>query len=338
MKFGFINSARGIAILMVISVHISQIYHFKSDTMKLFFDYGQMGVQLFFIASAFTLCISHDSRKTENHATTNFYIRRFFRIFPIYYLGIILYYFLNSYFKDSNSYTPKNILANIVFLHGLIPSANNSIVPGGWSIGTEMLFYTVFPFLHKFLFSGYLMIKSIFIIFICYFLFLFFKINITNNSFLYFNILVQLPVFIIGILYYNYNKKISLLNAIFIFIAFTVISFYFWKIKSFIFVPLLSGISFCGLIKILEKTFINNIIFQKIGMVSYSIYIIHFILAFYLLDPTEKLQNMLLYLILTIVTCYPVALILERYLEKPFINLGNKIIKHRDKTLIKDTL
>ena len=98
MKYTFINSARGIAIIMVIIVHASQLYHFKNSTIKMLFDYGQMGVQLFFIASAYTLCLSSEKRKDEENTLTNFYTRRFFRIFPIYYLGIILYFFFKFIF------------------------------------------------------------------------------------------------------------------------------------------------------------------------------------------------------------------------------------------------
>ena len=144
MKYSFINSARGIAILMVIIVHTSQLYIFKNIFVKLLFDYGQMGVQLFFIASAYTLCLSAEKRINEKSAIKNFYIRRFFRIFPVYYLGIILYFILNFYFKDVGNYTTKNIFSNVFFIHGIVPSANNTIVPGGWSIGAEILFYLIF--------------------------------------------------------------------------------------------------------------------------------------------------------------------------------------------------
>lgn len=321
MKYSFINSARGIAIIMVIVVHISQLYYFRSELIKSLFDYGQMGVQLFFVASAYTLCLSSESRKDKKDEISNFYIRRFFRIFPIYYLGIVLYFILNFYFKNTDSYTLKNVFTNIIFVHGLIPSANNTIVPGGWSIGTEMLFYLVFPFLHRFLFSGYFAPKSIFIITLCYCTVYVLHIRIANNSFWYFNILLQLPIFIVGIFYFKYQHRLTLLYAIFIFTVFTFISFYLWHSKMFVFVPLASGISFCGLIKILEKTFINSIVFQKIGIVSYSIYISHFIFAFYFLGTVSRLRDVLLYILITIVFCYPLALLLEKYIENPFITL-----------------
>lgn len=329
MKYSFINSARGIAILMVIIVHISQLYHFKNSNIKLLFDYCQMGVQLFFIASAYTLCLSAEKRKDEYFQISNFYIRRFFRIFPIYYFGIIVYFFLNYYLKDIHNYTFRNLFANITFIHGIIPSANNTIVPGGWSIGTEMLFYLMFPFVHKFILSNFLILKTMLLISGFYLIIIAVQSNMTNNSFAYFNIIVQMPVFITGILYYKYEKKLSLLSAIMLFCVFTFISLYLWRIDMFLFVPFISGISFCGLIKILEKTIFDLKLLQKLGVVSYSLYITHFILAFYIFKPTENIVLFAIYILMTIFICYPFALFLEKYLELPFIRMGNRIINYR---------
>ena len=39
------------------------------------------------------------------------------------------------------------IAANALFLHAWFPTALNSLVTGGWSIGDEMMFYLLVPFL-----------------------------------------------------------------------------------------------------------------------------------------------------------------------------------------------
>jgi peptidoglycan/LPS O-acetylase OafA/YrhL len=59
MKYPHIDSARGIAILMVILIHTAQSVHQAVLDFKfiphIIHEYGQMGVQLFFVVSAFTL-------------------------------------------------------------------------------------------------------------------------------------------------------------------------------------------------------------------------------------------------------------------------------------------
>ena len=150
-KFQQIDILRGLAILMVIIVHVSQII--SGDLVfKFIFAYGQMGVQMFFLASAFTLSYSMDYRHEEKNAIKFFFLRRFFRIAPGYYVGIIIYFLISlllNHLSISDSlginHDPKNIIINILFLNGLLPEENNNVVPGGWSIGTEMIFYLIFP-------------------------------------------------------------------------------------------------------------------------------------------------------------------------------------------------
>lgn len=327
MKFSFINSARGIAILLVMTLHVSSLINME-DSKKLvqfFFKYGQLGVQFFFIASAYTLCLSADHRKNEQHAVRNFYIRRYFRIAPVYYLGIIIYFLIHYITNNDSAYDFNNISANVLFIHGFIPSANNSIVPGGWSIAAEMIFYLIFPLLHYFLFKGHLLLKVLLISLICFIGVYLFDIQVDNNRFWYYNIVVQLPVFLVGIAYYKYQNHITLKSGYLLFTVFTVITAIFWYYKCFAFVPVISGISFCGMLKILEKTRLNHIVFQKIGKVSYSIYIVHFIFAYHLLPEKKEFIWLIPYLLLTFLLSYFISVLMERYIEKPFIRLGAKL-------------
>ena len=153
-KYAYIDAMRGFAILLVILVHTSQSIADKTPAV-MSAALGQFGVQLFFVASALTLCLSYEQRLDEKHRLVAFLLRRWFRIAPLYLIGILLYFLVSAYreiylglFCDFyRDYTLLNILSNVLLLHGLIPSANNNVVPGGWSIGTEVLFYLMFPLL-----------------------------------------------------------------------------------------------------------------------------------------------------------------------------------------------
>lgn len=362
MKKKYIDSIRGVAILMVILVHSSQSIANLNLGLKVLSVYGQMGVQLFFLASAYTLCLSSTNRINESNPIKKYTIRRFFRIAPAYYIGIFIYFLLSAFqnlriyneLKPDSQYSILNIFTNITFIHGFYPPANNNIVPGGWSIGTEIAFYIIFPLLYKistrkklykikfFIFWVFLsLIFSQATIFLVYF---FTNFTLTNtNYFLYLNIITQLPVFCIGIGYYFIEAKLKRTNFtvdFLIFLLITLISiFFYWKIniehfKSF--VPFISGISFIFLFKIFRNNeILNHPILMKIGKLSYSMYLIHFVFAWHLkllfLDKLTKLfdPNFLLVLVFlcSVLCSFLVSLLSHKYIEKPFINIGRLIIK-----------
>ncbi len=362
MKLKFIDSTRGIAILMVILVHTSQKIDSLDFLTSVIASYGQMGVQLFFIASAYTLCLSSFKRDKENLPLVKFGIRRYFRIAPAYYLALLGYLFISLILSKLQSgefilaekYTFKNILSNIFFIHGFYPPANNNIVPGGWSIGTEIAFYSIFPALiyiakvtlttsrkkiFAFVFFGILFsqLMLMLLVFIGY--------NISNNNFIYFNIINQLPVFLIGIGYFFLSKRSGFLlnwklNFIF-FILFSLLSVlpgYSGVDYYFSFIPTISGISFVFLIELIKKfNFLNPKILIRIGQVSFSMYLIHFIFAqlitgflaskFIVLNGTVSL---LVFYLLSVFLTFGFALLSEKFIEKPSIEFGKKLIRKID--------
>lgn len=363
MKLVYIDSLRGIAILMVILVHVSLCVHHLPYSINLLSKYGQMGVQLFFIISALTLFLSLSYDKNYNSNKGDFFIKRFFRIAPMYYFGILFYFSLQTVKYSIQletvtfppNYTTLNIISNMIFVHGFYPSANNNIVPGGWSIGTEMAFYLLIPSLF-YIFQklkikyGFkiLFITLVTIIFSIYGVELYMlsqDFTIKNNSFLYFNLLNQLPVFLIGIiLFYWQGKSYFFKNkSLFLFLLFTALALYLLSINikiSYIFMPLLSSLSFLFLFTLFkENHYLNRKLLRRIGELSFSIYIIHFLFAIEVSHQLEKLLNpilnpimMLLFLFLVTTTCsYFLALLTEKFIEKPGIALGKKIIKLRKK-------
>jgi len=145
----YLDGLRGIAILLVIMIHTSQIVPGLPTPVRNLTFYGVRGVQLFFIVSGLTLTISHRDKVFH---LANFAARRFFRIAPMFYLGAVLYVGLGLVthlrFAPQNP-TWSEVLATLTFVHGWSVEANNKIVPGGWSIAAEAMFYVLFPILLK---------------------------------------------------------------------------------------------------------------------------------------------------------------------------------------------
>jgi peptidoglycan/LPS O-acetylase OafA/YrhL len=360
-KLDYIDIARGIAILMVILVHTSQAVNGISQLVDDIDRYGQMGVQLFFVASAYTLCFSSVKRAEEKQPLISFLIRRFFRIAPLYYVAIIAYFLAESNMHilalikmPYSLYNFETIAANILFIHGFVPSANNNIVPGGWSIGTEMAFYLIFPILFDWFDRAYkqagiiglygLVGLSILLnIGVQLLLQQLFAVKIDDNSFIYYNLIDQLPVFLLGmIIFFHHHYKIpiqlSMPIQIAIFMAVTVAgmlllpSKQYWLVATFL--PVTAGTSFVFLLNILRELKYSNIFLAEIGRVSYSVYIFHFVFAWYLVPGiglTLKkgiLPELLLVCSMGLVTrlSFDIAKLSQKYIETPGIGIGKTLI------------
>jgi peptidoglycan/LPS O-acetylase OafA/YrhL len=153
-KFDFIDALRGLAILGVFVCHLSDHLPGLPASLGRVLLQGGIGVQLFFIASALTLFLSLDARRAdESRPILNFFIRRFFRIVPLFTLAVLFYALCfggNSFdARVPSALSRGSFLSTLTFTNGWSPWWINQIVPGGWSIAVEMNFYLMVPFLHR---------------------------------------------------------------------------------------------------------------------------------------------------------------------------------------------
>ena len=144
-RYAYIDALRGYAILMVIAIHTSQAFPDLPKSLATVLSQGARGVQLFFVTSALTLSMSWVAR---NESATDFYIRRFFRIAPMFWLAIPFFVWLDG--TDPSLYAPdgigfRHIAMTAMFVHGFWPDTITSVVPGGWSVADEVIFYALFP-------------------------------------------------------------------------------------------------------------------------------------------------------------------------------------------------
>ena len=89
MRIKEIDIMKCIAILGIIMVHTAQKFKAMPETIMLLCCFGQMGVQIFFMFSAYSLCLSKNAK--TSFINKNYYLKRFLRLVPGYWIGIVLY-------------------------------------------------------------------------------------------------------------------------------------------------------------------------------------------------------------------------------------------------------
>ncbi|HSI60507.1 MAG TPA: acyltransferase [Ideonella sp.] len=144
-----IDALRGYAVLGVVLVHSSGFVPAESPTLRMLMALGVHGTSLFFLVSAMSLCLSWQARSAhEPRPVLAFYIRRFCRIAPMFYAAMVLYLVLDG--MSPRYWAPDglqwwHVASTALFAHGVHPETINAVVPGGWSVAAEMGFYLILP-------------------------------------------------------------------------------------------------------------------------------------------------------------------------------------------------
>jgi peptidoglycan/LPS O-acetylase OafA/YrhL len=361
-KFDYVDAIRGFAILAVMAVHVGQqIAHLPfalSEVTRL----GNIGVQLFFVASAFTLSLSMSRRKSfEKKPARNYFLRRYFRIAPMYYFGIVMYYVLRVIYKGTlqpEGYDLLSVITNFTFTHGFSPDTFNYIVPGGWSIAVEFSFYLIFPTLFKIIKNERHVFVFIFATIILAFVGApvwdaIYGVDSNLHSFKYYVFTTQYSNFGFGILLYflwkrtdqiqkyvNRSRKVISLFWFFIGAAVFVIAYMLNAIPNYYLIkPTIYSMSFLffslSLINYEWRVFVNQFSI-RIGQLSYSLYITHFVFAWFVvpeimrLSPIQFSSSIIRFsisYILTLGLSFLFALATNHFVENKGIQMGKDIIR-----------
>ncbi len=146
-----LDGLRGLAILLVVLCHyISNVPHGRSHSLGsmagTFLGLGGSGVDLFFILSGFLIGgILLDSKQSPNYYPT-FYLRRFHRIFPLYYSWIFIFAALS--FANPQFHLQTSYWVYLTYVQNYLPQRSPMEfvwLAITWSLGVEEQFYLVAP-------------------------------------------------------------------------------------------------------------------------------------------------------------------------------------------------
>ncbi|MFW3346081.1 acyltransferase family protein [Aliarcobacter butzleri] len=288
------------------------------------FKLSGFAVDMFFVVSGFLIFWSYENDQNNK----NFYIKRFFRIFPLYVFLIVLQTLFFIGFSDGKVIEiVKYFVVNIFFLNFLAPSIGytlsglevNAINGSLWTLKNEVAFYVIVPLIFM-LYKrfGIILLLIMYILSVIYM----FIVNFIGMEKLLVQFPAQLRLFLVGIICYIIFKKFNKNNIyLAVLISFLLVVLF----KDIIYFKYMIYPMCIGIFVIFCAYFIKYI---KVDFdFSYSFYILHFpviqLALYFGINPTNP--------IISFLTLFTVILILsylsEKYIEKKFIKIGKDIIK-----------
>lgn len=141
---------RGVCAVLVMLYHYSTEYIGVLPASNFLARMGIYAVGIFFVLSGVSLTVTYAARLASWMDVAGFFIRRFFRLAPLYAFLILLNIFVSyvqSVISGSVWQGPPftHVLANLSLLFGVFRMPY--LLAGGWSLGAEVVYYLLFPIL-----------------------------------------------------------------------------------------------------------------------------------------------------------------------------------------------
>jgi peptidoglycan/LPS O-acetylase OafA/YrhL len=361
--FPNLNGVRCIAALLVVFHHLEQAKHAFGIAniyeVPIIQHAGRLGVGLFFVLSGFliTYLLLDERGRFGNVDTRKFYLRRIFRIWPIYFLIIGLSFFVFPhfdllYFPGTTEKLEAHAIERLTLLLLVLP--NYAFVlydlpywcAQTWSIGVEEQFYYLWPWLIKY------PKKRIFII--LFFLLVSALILWTGIHFLQAE--RQIETAIISTFIGQFRIQTMALGGICAWLVYNdknqILQFIFRKdmqaiVYSLLLILFFSGIHFVGFLEVYAVFFaffvlnvscnpnslvnLENRVMNHLGKISYGLYIYHvFVIVIIInvfrtyLPAINGLEYQIVVYLLTIIFSVVVASLSYSYLEKPLLAFKDK--------------
>jgi peptidoglycan/LPS O-acetylase OafA/YrhL len=378
--FPGLNGLRFFAAFAVVVTHIELVKHFqgyptfwvensvqefslKYFLQRIVFEAGALGVYFFFVLSGFliTYLLLTEKAKTGTVAIKKFYWRRVLRIWPLYYLIVILGFFVIPYIttggfnftnKELNEHYGLNLFLYLIIFPNVAHAMFNPVplISQTWSIGVEEQFYIIWPVLAKKAKNIFKMLLVVFSIMIGIkvFILLLFKLGYGSNTLLIlkkFFAMSKIECMTIGgmgayfLFHYQekfksiiYHKAVLPLSLIGIpvLLLFTPNQLQdgVHLVYSVLFLFIIANVS--GNPNSFLK--LENKVFNFLGKISYSIYMYHFMLipfVFYLfkkigIEPSNQLiPQLIMYVSITGLSVL-VSWLSFTYFEGWFLKLKTK--------------
>lgn len=344
MRYAYLDGLRGLAILGVVATHIGQVVQGLPSGVSSNLIWGIRGVQLFFMVSALTLLLV---TKPETFSLSDFAARRFFRIAPMFYLAAAFYTvaaYTGWIVPRGGPPSVMDVGLTFAFLHGFNPDGINNVVPGGWSIACEAIFYALFivilPCASSVKRSMALVAGAMVLTCIALLASFALKKSVSSSGildFFHFNFLMNCLPFAFGFLNFALLKKFchedwllrraGSMQAIFLVCILAYGAIAPNTVAAEVpFAFLLAGFVFFVAIK--PPAILVGRPFQLLGELSFSVYLVHFVVIHTVAmnwRPRSPAVDLLAVSTMTFAGSIVLAIFCHKFIERPFITLGRRL-------------
>lgn len=334
---------RGLAAFGIMVYHMVLFNFGEVDASSVLAKVKIFGVAIFYILSGLTLYIVNVNRLFFNkNDLVDFYIKRFFRIVPLLWLVTFLTIVIEYHFD----LPLKKVLLNFSIVPGII-RPGSFLANGAWSIGNELFFYLLFPFLifitrrnHVFLWITTALALLVFL----YFTFFILDpgVPLGKQWYAYVNPFNQVLFFVLGIFIGtldNSSVKYSRVSFLILLLVLGGVLFYpvtgepIVLVSTYVRIILSIGIFVvCFLFYKSNFEFLPRLVtsaFRFLGEISYSLYLIHPLVLLSLIVVARKtdVHSIGLIIAATMVLSVAVSYLSYRFFEKSFIAIGRSVSK-----------
>ena len=303
---------------------------------------GYYGVSVFYVLSGCVLSIIYGQKIGKGVPVSRFYVKRYLRIAPLFIVVLVISTLGAKVVNPDFKFDLWRFFLNITLLFSWF--APDAYMPvGGWSIGNEMFFYSVFPLLLFFLESRKRVVIFIFSMAAITFAVSSFYVHPGQGEELqfskYVNPLNHVSFFGFGMLIGRYglswekHRSFWFLSSIIVFWILSM-SFESRELVSGGFRIILLGVMviWCWF-ALTAKQELRNRPMEWVGKISYSLYLVHpivFLGADGVWTKILKLEERtLMQAILFMVTCFIVSLICAWMLWRLVEPFGGKFTRSR---------
>lgn len=326
-RYQELDALRGIAAIFVLLFHCVLF----ADLWHSIFLFGTTGVDLFFIISGFVMFFSIQKISSAKQ----FIVNRFSRLYPTYWAAVTFTFILiilEFVFKlHESQYDILGYLGNMtMFQYYLsIPDLDGPY----WTLIIEMLFYIVIILLYqlrmlRFLIPGGIVVSIITTILCNYF----YEIGIIKEIVYWFPLVLYLPLFLTGILFYQLYKERTQITYRYICILLCLliqISLFKFAGRSNYYLSVTQYSVMLGIFFLLFTFFIHNKLYFIVnritlflGKISYALYLIHQHITIMVILPistqTFKINLWVAILLIDLPIVIAIAALITYKIEIPF--------------------